>query len=140
MTAAPPRPTAPSDPVKLLEGTTAWPFNGYAPGRYSIICFVCNKEKTGCDKGAIRCLECAVIAAKDTLDELDRQAAPDLARDNARMHERASDLERKLFVTLDKLAGLVPFMRAMRRSDANEIADYCNRTAAEARTALQGDS
>lgn len=34
--------------------------NGYAPGDYTIICHKCGKHKTGMDKRAITCKECAV--------------------------------------------------------------------------------
>lgn len=42
----------------------AWPFFGYAPGAYTVDCLDCGDNFANLDKQAIRCLECAVKAAK----------------------------------------------------------------------------
>lgn len=40
-----------------------WPLAGYAPGNYTCMCLVCEKQFVG-DKRAYNCLECAAVKTK----------------------------------------------------------------------------
>lgn len=61
----------------------AWPFFGYAPGNYMGNCLKCSTVKSGLAKRAISCLECAVISAKQFIDEQNDEPAvlPTLANE-----------------------------------------------------------
>jgi hypothetical protein len=67
----------------------AWPFFGYAPGHYSLTCVRCKETHLDwcADKRAISCLECAVIAAKEHIAELeaDRTQLDELRAANERL-------------------------------------------------------
>jgi hypothetical protein len=54
----------PDKPMTVSDDLKPWPFYGYAPGNYTGTCIGCDKVKEGLDKRAIRCLECAIFAAK----------------------------------------------------------------------------
>lgn len=46
-----------------------WPFNGYAPGDYAIICKECAETIQGMDKRAWHCFPCAIEDAKRRLTD-----------------------------------------------------------------------
>ncbi len=72
------------------EATKPWPFMGYAPGNYTCQCVRCEQQFVG-DKGAVACLDCAVIRAKEAAIE---PPAADVAEmvDEMRLAERLVDL------------------------------------------------
>jgi len=53
-----------SEALRKPDRECPWPFYGFAPGGYSITCGDCGETFEECDKRALRCLNCAVLAAK----------------------------------------------------------------------------
>ena len=58
-----------NDPEFEKEGNAQLKKYGYAPGNYSIMCHDCHRERIDCDKRAIRCRDCAEIAASKDIDK-----------------------------------------------------------------------
>jgi uncharacterized protein (DUF1778 family) len=59
----------------------AYPFYGYAPGDYMGRCNTCETEMWNVDKHAYHCIDCAVIQAKKTIDNLNQVIASNVRRD-----------------------------------------------------------
>lgn len=49
----------------LKRSPREYPYHGFAPGNYMILCHDCGETKIGCDKRALRCEECAELRAEN---------------------------------------------------------------------------
>jgi hypothetical protein len=80
--------------TNIAKPTEPWPFFGYAPGNYMNNCADCGAGVThnDMDKRALRCLEHAVIQAKDHIEALEEHAASAPQEPDDELIERLKDM------------------------------------------------
>lgn len=71
-----PAPESEPAPEPASSQISAWPLMGYAPGSYSGKCIDCDEKFEG-DKRALRCLECAAMAANAAIEAAKPSAGED---------------------------------------------------------------